>query len=84
MSKIIKLSNGILNVEISTLGAEIQSVEKSGFENIWCADPDVWNGHAPILFPVCGRLKDNKYSFDGKEYETVSYTHLTLPTMAVV
>lgn len=69
MSKIIKLSNGILNVEISTMGAEILSVEKNGFENMWGADPKVWNGHAPILFPICGRLKDNKYTFDGKEYE---------------
>lgn len=69
MSKTIKLSNGILDVEIATLGAEILSVKKDGFENMWDADPEFWQGHAPILFPICGRLKDNKYTFDGKEYE---------------
>lgn len=69
MSKTIKLSNGILSVEIATLGAEILSVQKDGFENMWGADPKIWCGHAPILFPICGRLKDNKYTFGGKEYE---------------
>ena len=69
MCKTIKLSNGILNVEIATTGAEILSVKKDGFENIWDADPEIWCGHAPILFPICGVLKDNKYTFDGKEYE---------------
>lgn len=69
MSKLIKLSNGILSVEITTMGAEILSVKKDGFENMWDADPEFWNGHAPILFPVCGRLKDGKYTFCGKEFE---------------
>ena len=69
MSKTIKLSNGILSVEIATTGAEILSVEKNGFENMWNADPQFWQGHAPILFPICGQLKDNKYTFCGKEYE---------------
>ena len=69
MSKLIKLSNGILSVEITTKGAEILSVKKYGFENMWDADPEFWNGHAPILFPVCGRLKDGKYNFCGKEFE---------------
>ena len=69
MSKLIKLSNGILSVEITTKGAEILSVKKDGFENMWDADPEFWNGHAPILFPVCGRLKDGKYTFCGKEFE---------------
>jgi len=69
MSGIIKLSNGILTAEISTYGAEILSVKKGDTENIWNGDPEFWNGHAPILFPICGRLKDGKYIFDGKEYE---------------
>jgi len=69
MPEIITLSNGTLSVKISTCGAEILSVKKGDVENIWDANPEFWNGHAPILFPICGRLKDNKYTFDGKEYE---------------
>ncbi len=69
MPEIITLSNGTLGVKISTYGAEILSVKKGNVENVWDANPEYWHGHAPILFPICGRLKDNKYTFDGKEYE---------------
>lgn len=68
MSEIIKISNGTLSAEISTLGAELVSLKKDGFENIWEGNPEVWNGHAPILFPVCGKLRDGKFIYCGKEY----------------
>ncbi len=50
------------------MGAELISVEKDGKEKIWIGDPDVWGFHAPILFPICGGLKDDKYIYEGKEY----------------
>lgn len=64
----VKLDNSVLQVEISPMGAEIQSVKYAGKERIWQGDPAFWTGHAPILFPVCGSLKDKKYSYNGKEY----------------
>ncbi len=69
MSEIIKISNNVLSVEISTLGAEIVSIKTGNFENIWDGNPEFWTGHAPILFPICGRVRDNKYIYNGKEYE---------------
>lgn len=68
MSEIIKISNGALTADISTMGAELISLKKDGFENIWDGNPEVWSGHAPILFPVCGQLKDGKFTYCGKEY----------------
>jgi len=68
MSEIIKISNGVLTAQISTMGAELISLEKNGFENIWDGNPEFWGGHAPILFPVCGQLKDGKFTYCGKEY----------------
>ena len=68
MSKIITISNDILKVSISTYKAELTSVIKNGKELIWQVDPDVWTEQCPILFPICGGLKDDKYLFDGKEY----------------
>lgn len=68
MSKNVKISNGVLEVEISTFGAEIKSVKKSGEEYIWCGDSNVWSGQAPVLFPICGGLRDDKYIYEGKEY----------------
>ena len=68
MSEIIKISNGVLTASISTMGAELVSLEKDGFENIWDGNPEFWTGHAPILFPICGRMRDNKYIYNGVEY----------------
>lgn len=35
---------------------------------LWHADPKFWARHAPVLFPIVGRLKDHKYEFEGKSY----------------
>ena len=68
MSKIIKIKSGGLCACISTLGAELISVICDGEEQIWQGDPRFWTGHSPILFPVCGELRDNKFTYQGKEY----------------
>ncbi|MBQ3119206.1 MAG: aldose 1-epimerase family protein [Clostridia bacterium] len=68
MSEIITISNGIISASINTFGAELISLKKGDFENIWQGNPDIWSGHAPILFPVCGRLRDEKYIYCGREY----------------
>ena len=62
---ITTLSNECLKVTIDSLGAEIQSINKGGRELIWEGDPKFWTGHSPVLFPICGGLKDNKF-FDFK------------------
>lgn len=65
----IKIKNSQLTAEISPDGAELISVSDiDGNEFIWCGDPAVWSGHAPVLFPICGALKDGKYIWEGKEY----------------
>ena len=68
MSELIKISNDFLEIEISTKGAELKSIIKDGKERLWQGDPDVWSGQAPILFPICGGVKDNKYILNGTEY----------------
>lgn len=68
MSENVKISNGDTEVTINSFGAEINSVKRNGEEYIWCGDPEVWSGRAPVLFPICGGLKDDKYVYGGKEY----------------
>ncbi len=68
MSKLITISNDILKVSISSYKAEILSVTKNGKEFIWQADSDAWTHRCPIVFPICGGLKDDKYTYGGKEY----------------
>jgi galactose mutarotase-like enzyme len=64
------LSNRFLTLEINNRGAELCSLCSSdGTETIWQADPTVWNRHAPVLFPLVGKLRDNRYALNGKVYE---------------
>ena len=64
----VVLSNSILNVTISKIGAELMSVKKDNEEYIWIGDPETWKMHAPLLFPIVGMVKDNKYVYNGTEY----------------
>ena len=63
------IKNEHYTITVSTLGAELISVKApDGFEYIWQNTKSFWDSHAPLLFPVCGRLKDQKYTYAGKEY----------------
>lgn len=70
MEKRTTLKNEFLTVQISTLGAELKSIkENNGEERLWQGDPKWWNGQAPILFPICGRLSEDKYLHNAKVYD---------------
>lgn len=65
----IFLKNEFLTVKINSLGAEVVSVlSNNNFEYIWQADPNIWKRHAPILFPIVGKLQENKYKYNNIEY----------------
>ena len=54
--------------KIEKKGAELKSFTINGNEIIWQSKPEIWNGSAPILFPVVGRLKNQKFIYEGREY----------------
>ena len=65
------LKNEFYTATVASHGAELISLKnKAGEELMWQngIDEEFWSDHAPLLFPVCGRLKDKKYTFRGKEY----------------
>lgn len=64
----VTLSNGNLSVEISENGAEMKRITVGGKERLWSGDPSYWSGTAPVLFPICGGLPDDKFTYGGKEY----------------
>ena len=68
---IYTISNDVLCVKISDLGAELQSVTDlaDGCEYIWQGDAAYWEDRAPTLFPICGKVLDGRYTHRGKEYE---------------
>lgn len=63
MEYIIKNKN--LEIKISSLGAQIVSVKYKGKERSWQNENGKWSDHAPILFPICGRVKT---FFEGEQY----------------
>ena len=64
----ITLKNDKITVKINERGAELKSLFAGGREYIWCGRDEVWAESSPLLFPICGGLKDDKYTFKGKEY----------------
>lgn len=66
----ITLNNHIIQARISEMGAELCSLKfiDDPTEYIWNADPKVWARHAPILFPIVGKVVDGTYSVDNIEY----------------
>ena len=66
---IVKIESEELMVEVSDLGAELQSVRsKDGREYLWQGDSPDWPHRAPNLFPIIGRLHDQSYIFQGEKY----------------
>lgn len=64
------LSNGIVEIEISPIGAELQSIHRvtSPTEYLWQGDPAYWNRRAPVLFPIVGRVWENQAHVNGQTY----------------
>lgn len=66
------IENEFIRLMVDSLGAEMVSVidVSTGREMLWCADPAVWNRHAPILFPYAGKLTGGHFlAEDGRVYE---------------
>jgi len=65
------LENELLKVEVTTKGAELQSIFSKifGIEYLWNGDPAFWAKRSPVLFPIVGNLKNNMYYFQGKSYQ---------------
>ncbi len=68
------LKNDKLQVVFSSHGGEMISIKslENGREYLWQGNGEFWTGRAPNLFPIVGRVKEGKYTFDGVEYQIKS------------
>ncbi|WP_205501804.1 aldose 1-epimerase family protein [Rufibacter psychrotolerans] len=64
------LENEYVRVGVKSAGAELCSfLKKDGNrEYLWQAHPEFWNRHAPVLFPIVGRLPQDQYLHQGQTY----------------
>ncbi|WP_278905531.1 aldose 1-epimerase family protein [Leyella stercorea] len=64
------LHNELLTVEVSDLGAELQSIkDDEGKEYLWQGDDRYWGRRSPILFPIVCGLWKGTYRTEGDTYQ---------------
>ncbi|MGI4863883.1 MAG: aldose 1-epimerase family protein [Janthinobacterium lividum] len=66
------LQNDQCRVRINSHGAELASFQRrdlDDLEYVWQADPAQWGRHAPLLFPIVGRLAEDTYLYNGQSYK---------------
>ncbi len=70
MDQRLNIANDFLDISVRKAGAELCAIKKlpEGKDYLWDANPEIWAGHAPVLFPIIGALKEGSYYFKGKKY----------------
>ena len=64
----IVLKSDQLNVEFQTVGGALSSIkDKEGVEYLWQGDPTYWSGQAPVLFPICGSVRNDTVLYDNED-----------------
>lgn len=67
----LHLKNELLRLSVNPTGAELSAITSVNHQTefMWNGNPDVWNGIAPVLFPIVGGLKNNTFLHHGKTYQ---------------
>lgn len=67
----VVLENDFVRVTIAEKGAEAQSIidKRTSKDLLWSGDPTFWGKHSPVLFPIVGALKEDRYFYEGQEFE---------------
>ncbi|MDO7845341.1 AAA family ATPase [Hymenobacter sp. M29] len=65
------LQNPTCRATFAAHGAELTSLVTlaDNLEYVWPGDPAVWARHAPVLFPLVGRLPNDVYHYEGRDYK---------------
>lgn len=60
MAQKYELTDGQISVGFTTFGGTMTSIrDTEGTEYLWQGDKTYWSGQAPILFPICGSIRDD-------------------------
>ena len=80
-----EIQDGQLKLALTDFGGALTSIHYAGREYLWSGDPQFWSGQAPILFPICGSLRDNHCLFrSAKNPETGQFLEGTMPRHGIV
>ena len=74
MGETITITSGSLTATIAHHGAELQSLKDAdGNEYMSSGDPAYWSGRAPLLFPIVGRLSEDRLRFGDANYTMLKH-----------
>ena len=74
MGEAIAITSGSLTATIAHRGAELQSLKNSdGNEYLSDGDPAFWSGRAPLLFPIVGRLNEDRLRLGDANYNMLKH-----------
>ncbi len=82
----ITLKNHMFSLTINPLGAEWTSWKNNwtNQEYLFQKNPDSWMRQAPLLFPIVGRLLDNRYQYRDQFYDLSQHGFLRDMTFEVL
>ncbi len=64
------ISSPQLRAQVSAEGAELVRLQdEQGRDWLWDGDPAFWTGRSPLLFPIVGRVKNDRIHVNGLDYE---------------
>lgn len=57
---VIVIKSDQLTVQFKILGGALSSIkDREGIEYLWQGNATYWSGQAPVLFPICGSLRED-------------------------
>lgn len=60
----MELKTKDLTVKFATFGGALTSIKDAdGIEYLWQGDATYWSGQAPVLFPICGSVKNDTVKY---------------------
>lgn len=81
----IRIGNEHLSVEVSPLGAEMQSLTTSNGQNwLWHGDAAFWGGRSPVLFPMVGKAPNDQVGIEGQRYSMAQHGFARRSAFALV
>lgn len=85
LTETIRIESDTLTVEVSYLGAEMQSLtHKDGRSYLWSGDPAWWSGRSPILFPIVGKAPNDVLEISGQSFPMKQHGFARRSTFALV
>jgi galactose mutarotase-like enzyme len=68
--EIVTIASPDLRAQINPFGAELWRLQDAaGRDLLWDGDPAWWTGRAPLLFPIIGRLPDDRFTHQDRAHE---------------